>query len=451
MKLAVNIESSRQRDDSLCTMDFGGLPYLPFQKAGIEHMVDQLMTRKAQAVMCADEPGLGKTIQALGVANLLGAKRLLVVCPASLRLNWTREIEKWHVHNPGVVTHINGKMSNKPICHSYVTSYELVAKCLELEPELIIIDEAHYLKNPHTKRVKSILGTNRKRGIIKTPTIFLTGTPMLNSPIDLWPILHHTAPGIIDNMDYWTFARRFCFISEDNWGTTVAKGAQRQPELRTRLRGSGFMVRRFKKEVIEYLPEKAYKIIEFSADNALSKILEKEEKFKTEHLHGISTNSELAKIRQEIGLAKLPKCLKYIKELLDSGTEKLVVFAHHISVIKKLETSLHKYSPVVIIGATPMAMRQQRVDAFQANAVNRVLIGNIRAAGVGVTLTAACDVIMVEASWVPSENEQCIDRLHRIGQSRGVVVHYLIVKDSIDATVLRVAARKRKEIEPALN
>lgn len=451
--LAYNIESSQQPDDSWCMKDYD-LPYLPYQKAGIEHMVDQFAQGR-KAVMLADEQGLGKTIQAIGVANELRLKKLLVICPASLRLNWAREIDRWHTLNDGVDVHLNGQMSDNNLSHSQVTSYELAKHLKDYKPEIIIIDEAHYIKNRETQRTKLILGSAVQKwpGLVSdTPTVFLTGTPIPNRPIEFWPLLYRTASDVITKMTYWQFARRFHYIEADEYGTSFGP-AKRQNELYVRLRGSGFMVRRLKKDVLKDLPPKRYKMVVFPATGETSKVLHKEANFNAREIaeHGVPVGSALPEIRREMGIAKIPQAAEYISAMLNSGVQKIVVFCHHIEVAGLLEEKLREFCPMVITGSTPPAKRQGYVDAFQTDPRVQVLIGNIQAAGVGITLTEAHDVVFVEASWVPGENDQAADRCHRIGQNESVLIHFLVVERSLDAKILGSAAKKKTDIDEVLD
>ena len=447
-----NIFDSKQPNDIFNRKGLSvpkGLSYLPFQIAGITHLVSQL--EKRRSVLLADEQGLGKTVQAIGVANHFGFKKILVICPASLRLNWAREIEKWHIHNPGVKPLLSGKDAYDPQ-KSAVVSYHLAGKVEDYEPDFIIIDEGHYLKNRDTKRTQYILGVN---GLIeKAPSIILTGTPLPNGkPNELYPILRKCAPECINYMSYWDYVRHFCELDFGNYRDYRIIGAKNQKELFTRLRGSGFMTRRLKKDVLKDLPPKRHKMVVFPASGGLKKILDKESEFDALEIarHGVPVGSGLPEIRREMGIEKVPVTVEYISNLLDSGTEKLIVFAHHIEVVDLLSTALKKYNPVVIKGDTPAKTRQYYVDLFQTDPLIRIAVGNLQSMGTGWTLTSAHDVVFVEASWVPGENDQCADRAHRIGQNERVMLHFLVVEGSIDARILGSAALKARDSKGVLD
>jgi len=341
-------------------------------------------------------------------------------------------------------------------------SYDGLVFCLEVEgansflADGVLVHNCHNIKNADTQRTKLILGSGKEwRGLVdKTPSIFLTGTPVPNGrPSEMWPIIYRCAPEIIDYAKYWTFVDRFCLVQDDGQGGVLIRGAKRQAELYARLRGSGFMIRRLKEDVLKDLPPKQYKMVVFPADSETKKILHKESAFSADEIikHGAPVGSALPEYRREMGIAKVPQAVEYIKDMLDGGVEKVVVFAHHVEVIGLLREALEDFGVVVITGATSATARQAACDQFQTNPTRRVFIGNILAAGVGVTLTAAQDVVLVESSWVPGENDQAIDRLHRIGQIGSVLAHILVVEGSLDAKILGSAAHKAGDVGKILD
>ncbi|MDA8113545.1 MAG: SNF2-related protein [Acidithiobacillus sp.] len=341
-------------------------------------------------------------------------------------------------------------------------SYDGLVFCLEVEgansflADGVLVHNCHAIKNADTQRTKLILGSGKEwRGLVdKTPSIFLTGTPVPNGrPSEMWPVIFRCAPEIIDYMKYWTFVDRFCLVQDDGQGGVLIRGAKRQAELYARLRGSGFMIRRLKEDVLKDLPPKQYKMVVFPADSETRKVLHKESAFSADEIlrHGVPVGSALPEYRREMGIAKVPQAVEYIRDMLEGGVEKVVVFAHHVEVIGLLRQALEEYGVEVITGATSAAARQAAVDQFQKDPARRVFIGNIIAAGVGTTLTAAQDVVLVEASWVPGENDQAIDRLHRIGQIGSVLAHILVVEGSLDAKILGSAAHKAGDVGKILD
>jgi len=432
-----------------------GMEWYAFQATGVWYMFYKMQSGRRHLLL-ADEQGLGKTPQAIGLANLIGAKKLLVICPASLRINWVREINAWHMHNPGVVPLLT-KQDKPHKSVSIVTSYALAGSVKEYEPDLIIIDEAHYLKNHNAARTQLLLGNVEKGwpGLVdKAPSVWLTGTPTPNGrPSELWPMFYRCAPDAISSMRRWPFIKRFCrFIPDDTEDVRVT-GAKNEVELFVRLRGSGLMLRRLKKDVLKDLPPKRYKMVVFPVDSSTRVVIERERAFNAVEIvaHGGTTvGSVLPEIRREMGVAKAPACVNYISDMLANGVDKVVVFAHHLEVVGILAEGLRDFGVEVIVGSTPLAKRQAAVDAFQNDPARRVFIGN-EAAEEGWTLTKSADVVLVEPEWVPGKNAQRVDRLHRIGQLRSVLAHLLVVEGSLDAYILSAAARKTVDCERVLD
>jgi SWI/SNF-related matrix-associated actin-dependent regulator 1 of chromatin subfamily A len=333
---------------------------------------------------------------------------------------------------------------------SLATSYELVNVADKYEPDLIIVDESHKLKNPATLRSRYILGDIQVkwRGLIeRAPSLFLTGTPTPNGrPNELWPVVFRCAPEVVDYLKYFPFVRRFCEWYNDG-NEIIVTGARNTEELYARLRGSGFMVRREMDDVLTDLPPLRYKMVVFPPNSYTRTVLNKETAFSVEEIlaHGEPVGTSYPTIRKEMGLAKLPQVIDYIKEVLDNGVAKVVVFAHHVDVVHGLLHGLKSYNPTAVLGATPPKRRDKNIFAFQNDPTVRVFIGN-EAAEEGITLTAAADIVEVEFEWVPGKEDQRPRRLRRIGQLRPVVVHQLVVQNSIDAKILGRATDKAGDI-----
>ena len=425
----------------------------PFQSAGVEYLVNQLRSGR-KSVACFDEQGLGKTPQAIAVANVLGFSKIAVVSPAHLRLNWEREINDWHFHNKGVKVILTGAEEFDPD-QSCGVSYEFADKLAFFDPEILFIDESHYIKTPGAKRVSRVLGNKEEmiEGVVgKTRSIFLDGTPLPNGkPNELWPILYTCAADVIDYMTLWPFIQKFCEIWEDGTEYKVV-GAKNKKELFTRLRGSGFMLRRLKKDVLKDLPPKVFKMVVFPQDSKTRKIIDKESEFNEKEilLHGAPSGSAFDQMRKEMGLAKVEDSLKYITDLLDGGVKKVVVFGHHRDVCFGLKDGLKRYNPVIYIGGLSDKAKMLAESVFQTDSRCRVFIGN-EAAEEGITLTAAQNLIDVEPEWVPGKSDQRYDRLHRITQTGSVVIHILVVEGSLDAKILGSAANKKKDSKEVLD
>lgn len=443
------IQASTRTEPVLPLPAVNGNNYYPFQAAGIEHMVD-LMRAGHRYLLCADEQGLGKTIQAIGVANEMGFRRLLVICPASLRLNWRREIERWHTCGAGVHAVMTGRDTYVPTGYSAVASYNL-AGAVDMDPDMIIVDEVHYVKTPTAARTRAVLGDDETQGIVRrAPTIFLSGTPIPNGrPNEIWPVLFRCAPKVIDYAKIWPFISKYCLYDDY---TQKVLGSKNTTELFVRLRGSGFMTRRLKKDVLKDLPDKRWKLVVFEPDSRTRKVLQKEKQFSAREIveHGIPVGTALPEIRREMGEAKIPQVVDYVTDLLEEGVGKVVVFGHHVVVMQELARQLADYHPVMIIGGVAQGKRQEIVDRFQSDPACRVFLGN-EAAEEGITLTAAQDVVLAEPEWVPGKNDQRVDRCHRIGQKGSVLVHVLVVEESLDAYIMGAALEKADSIKNILD
>lgn len=430
-----------------------GLDYLPFQYAGIEYAVN------GQHTLIADPPGLGKTIQAIGFLNYKNIRFALIICPASLVDNWAREVAKWHVGHPIIQKIRKGtdKINNESTI--VICSYNMLVNAVfmkelhRFEFTAMILDEVHFLKNPKAKRTKAILG---KKGFYKNVdhVIALSGTPIVNKPIELWPILNAISPESIGFKDMFSYGLRYCSGWKGNWGWDFS-GASNMDELGKNLR-THIMVRRNKEEVLTDLPDKFMRVIHLDEDAESRRIVKRMGRFDAEEIMkagGISAQfDELSTLRRELGENKVESAVKYILDQIESGVDKIITFAHHKSVIRALETVFmeKKIKFVTIAGDTPVELRQGYVDQFQNDPETTVIIGSITAMGVGYTLTVSSYVCFVEWSYVPGENKQAIDRAHRIGQKDNVLVDYLSYKDSLDENILQANIRKMKVIDKVM-
>lgn len=441
-----------------------GLHLYGFQRAGIVYCLEALKERKG--VILGDEMGLGKTVQALVVADLLGAKRILVVCPASLKINWAREAQKWL---PSMTVEVGGGTSWKTVPENgmYIVNYD-VLKTLKVEGtlDLLILDEAHYIKNRSALRSRLALKLARQASKV----LMLTGTPIANRPAELFNLLR-----IADRKqfsDFLAYAKRYCDAKQSRWGWDFS-GASNLEELSLRLR-SGLMVRRLKKDVLD-LPAKVRQVVLLDSSNFTSLLHEEQafahlaetieelsfkatladleddiESFKS-FLSGLRAAQarfeEMSTLRRKLAVAKAPFIIEHIKDILEQE-ECVVVFAHHKDLIARLREAFPK--SVTLTGESSAEERQQAVDAFQRGLAS-VFIGSITAAGVGITLTRARTAVFAEIDWVPANLQQAEDRLHRIGQRGSVLIHYVVVDGSIEARVAQKIAAKLDVIERAVD
>ena len=355
-------------------------------------------------------------------------------------LNWQREAAKWLTREVELT----------------VINYDMVHKRLDLAQanwDLVVLDESQHVKNPKAKRTRYTLAIPAKR------RLFLTGTPILNRPVELWPMIESIDPDGLGS-NFFRFARRYCNAQQVRAGRKLVwdfTGASNLDELQDKMRLS-FMVRRLKADVLTELPAKRRQIIPLPPDG-IKALLQRE----AQELEGLTFEeaarrlegesaafSKLAKVRHDLGVAKAEKAIDHIVDMLD-GVEKVVIFAHHHDVINVLQAGLAEFGCVTVTGKTSGPDRQAAVDRFQTDPTCRVLLGNIKAAGVGITLTAASTVIFVESDWTPGWMAQAEDRVHRLGQTESVLIQYLVFDDSLDAVMTQMLVAKANVSDKALD
>jgi SWI/SNF-related matrix-associated actin-dependent regulator 1 of chromatin subfamily A len=415
----------------------------PYQIVGAEWLSSR------QAALLADDMGLGKSAQAIRACDDLLAHTVLVVCPASVVENWRREFAKFSV------------LGTVPTVYSYDAITRGTAKLLH-HYGVLILDEAHYLKSRDAKRTQAIFGEkcDGEGGLAeRAEYVFaLTGTPMPNHPAELWPMLRALAPETITGksgrpMHYWPFVTSYCTTRDNGFGIQIT-GGKRHDVLREKLQP--FMLRRLKSEVLTDLPPITWgelfvegKIDVFKEMKEGSALVDKVLREKgVDGLREIAPH--VATLRRLTGLAKVAPVVEWVKEWLESTDRKLVLFAHHREVIEGLHEKFG-HQCVVLTGSTSSEGRQRAIDRFQSReGYPRILLGQIQAAGVGITLTAASDVLFVESSWVPAENSQAAMRVHRIGQVNPCLIRFATLAGSIDEQIQKAVARKTADITKIL-
>jgi SWI/SNF-related matrix-associated actin-dependent regulator 1 of chromatin subfamily A len=469
-----SVQASQATDADVSIPCNDGLAYLPYQRAGIAYGLNHAN------VLIGDEMGLGKTIQAIGIINAdESIKSVLVICPASLRINWERELTKWLTRKMSIGI-ANGTVPETDIV---IINYDILKKhhavLTSRAWDCKIIDECHYLKNGKAQRTAMVFGkaptpkSDRIAPITSRRTVMLTGTPILNRPSEMWTIAHALAPQKFSSWKY--YHEHFCNAYQTRYGWDVS-GASNLDELQRILRET-IMVRRLKQDVLTELPPKRRQIVVVPVGSA-SKAVAKETKMQASYEAQISSindriNSaicsgdgyeqavadlqeaeqvhftEMTKCRHETALAKVEYAIEHISAAADEA--KVVVFAHHHDVVAALMSGLSDYNPVRLTGEDKMSDRQASVDKFQNDPSCKVFIGSIAAAGVGITLTASSHVVFVELDWVPGNISQCEDRTHRIGQRNSVLIQHLVVDGSIDQKLAETIVAKQAVIETALN
>jgi SWI/SNF-related matrix-associated actin-dependent regulator 1 of chromatin subfamily A len=471
-----NREMSRATDAEIDVPAPEGLAYLPYQKAGIQFAYAH--TR----MLLADEMGLGKTIQVLGLINYVPSiKNVLVVCPASGRINWYRESTKWLMRkfNFGIA-----QGNDFPFMANFIiVNFDILSRhgdfLREREWDLLCIDESHFLKNPKAKRTKQVFG-NKKEKLDPIPAqrvMLLTGTPILNRPKEVWPLINYLDP---ENWNsWWYFAKRYCGAVQGRWGMDV-DGATNLGELQDKLRRS-VMVRRLKRDVLKELPPKRRQIVAFPADSlelqALIRTERAEYEKHAEKLEDLkiavemskasddprdyeqavkalqvgvgAAFSEIAKLRHDTAVAKIPMVIDHLREMLENEN-KLVIFAHHHDVQDRL---MEEFGADAVLhrGGMSDTDKQVSVDRFQTDPAVKLFVGSIKASGLIITLTAASNAAFAELDWTPGWMSQCEDRVHRIGQNDGVLIQHLVLDGSLDADMAQRLIAKQAIIDLAMD
>lgn len=419
----------------------------PFQEVGV-----RFLESRGGSALIADEMGLGKTIQVLSWLALHRELRpAVVVCPASVKWNWRREIEMTFPDDEPVQVlsgHDAAPVAGRGII---IVNYDVLGSWLpelaKLRPKVLVLDECHYIKNNKALRTKAA------RALAKASerVICLSGTPVVNRPIEFYNAIRIVSKGKLFP-NFWDYARRYCDAYHNGYGWNF-KGSSNEGELH-RILTSTIMIRRTKQEVLQDLPPKLRSFVPLELTNRdeyrkaeiayLSWMLEQgKDASRVNHL------AKIEALRQLACAGKLPDALEWIEDFLDSG-KKLVVFAHHRSVVGAVYEKF-RHCAVKVDGSTSLADRDSAVRSFNGDDRVRLFVGNIKAAGVGISLTAASSVAFLELPWSPGELVQAEDRCHRIGQKDCVNVYYLLTVGTIEEWMANLLDEKARTLSAVLD
>jgi SWI/SNF-related matrix-associated actin-dependent regulator of chromatin subfamily A-like protein 1 len=411
-----------------------------------------------------DEPGLGKTIQAIMVMNTLKPQLTVIICPPFLCLNWEKELKAWSTTFRKIqilrkMADVVSRDSDVIIVPDSIIYYAgITEQFYHRQINFMIIDEAHRFKSHDAKRTLGLEAIAKNSSRICA----LSGTPMPNRPIELFTMIKMLDHNAIDLLGRHSYGLRYCGAHHNGFGWDYS-GAARLPELSSKLKDS-FMIRRRKADVLTELPEKVIQILEIEPNFTEKNLIKREQKeFKKslKDLSGIaqflstaegeSTLARLSSERKDIAFSKAQRLVPIVEDILENPKQKLIVFGYHNEPLKELARRLEEFKPMLIQGDTPKDKRDLIVTFFQNDPDRRLLIGNYLACGVGLTLTAADRVLFLEPSWVPAENEQAIDRTHRIGQKNSVLAQFVVFKGSLDELILKSNFKKLDNIHKTLN
>ena len=423
-------------------------PPLNHQKDAIEKLAG------SKRFILADDMGLGKTTSTIIAALETKAKKILIICPASLKINWQREIENYTDRSVYIA---EGKHFSTE--HDFViVNYDILKNFYDLKDkenslitksnfELIVIDEAHYIQNGQAQRTKLV------NSFVKSvdKLWLLTGTPMTSRPMNYYNLLFLIESPVAQN--WMAYAIRYCQGYQFKAGNRKiwnVSGASNLEELRDRT--SRQVLRRLKTEVLD-LPDKIISPIYLRLKSKLYEGLMGEYydwyKNKKEESSSLTVQfSKLMKVRQVIAEEKINDTIELAQNIIDQD-KKVIIFTNFTDTLQKIHSHFGKQS-VYLDGSCTKPQRQYAVDQFQENDKIKVFVGNLKAAGVGITLTAGEAVIMNDLSFVPSDHDQAQDRAYRYGQKNSVSVYYPIFENTIEGVIYDMLSKKKNIIDTVM-
>lgn len=449
----------------------------PYQLAGVEYLI----LRKHG--LLGDEMGLGKSAQAIMTGNAIEAKRTLIVCPASLRLNWEREVWMWStIENVLTYPILKARDGVSTQAHYVIISYDLLrnagilAAIMDLRWDHLILDEAHALKDPKGNgRTKVICAPDLLPSVVGRITM-ASGTILPNQPVEAYNAIRLLNWDAIDRASLQDFRETYyalgggmirgpvydpkigATVSKVHWSDSVRNVPTNLDDLQYRMR-KHVMVRRLKQDVLKDLPAALWRPFPLVMTSGIKTALSHPGWKTAEKLYdmgaldtSVPIDGEIATARRLLGEAKAPAVAEYIEELLREGATKLVVAAWHSSVLDLLRDKLKRHGVAYMDGATSAAARQRAADSFQQSPDVKIILGQMQVIGTGWTLTAAQDCVLAEPDWVPGNNDQMLARIHRIGQTGAHVTgHVPVVPGTLDERILGAAVEKGKNIFIALD
>jgi SWI/SNF-related matrix-associated actin-dependent regulator 1 of chromatin subfamily A len=435
------------------------IDYTPYSnRAPMEHQkvaIEKLLANNK--FILADDMGLGKTTSAVIAALESEAKKILIVCPASLKINWEREIRNYSDRK---ILIVEGRKWGSTF-DFYIINYDIIKNYHTTDKsedsddykllvnagfDLAIVDEAHYVSNNTAQRTRLLNDV-----LEKIPKVWLlTGTPMTSRPINYFNLLK-----IVDSpltLNWQTYVRRYCkgfqfkVGNRKVWNTS---GASNLDELREQTKS--YVLRRMKNDILD-LPEKIVTpiFVELSSkmyDEEMDDFTRISNDNKDKETISVTLN-RLMKVRQLISYEKIPYTCEIIDRCLEQG-KKVIILTNFTMTLDMLHEKYKKNS-VTLDGRMSKDKRQDAVDKFQNEKKYQIFIGNIKAAGVGITLTAAEVVIMNDLSFVPADHSQGEDRAYRYGQKNSVLVYYPIFENTIEKVIYNILQKKKGVIDQVM-
>ena len=409
------------------------MPLYNYQAAGVEF----LYHTKGRALI-ADQPGLGKTVQAIAYAKMLNLKTL-VVAPLSVVINWKKEVKKFTGMNSTVWTSkdVDGDLE----AQFHIINYDAVRKVHDvlrkMDFDMLVCDEATFLKNRNTLRFKTILGSYKERklypGIKTDKVVFLTGTPVMSRPIEAFTLLHILDKNRFSN--FYHFTQRY-----GGWKGVPVRNLKELHE-----RTKDLTIRRKKSDVLQELPDKQRNdlYIEMTTEERKEYLNMLDDLFKEWKFSGKPTVGTMPKIQSYLIDRKIPRLNEIIEEYLDNDRP-LLIFCCFIEPLKRLAEQ-YGHDAAILHGSMSKEERQESIDRLVSEEA-KIGLFSLKAAGMGIDgLQHVIDtVIFLDRDWVPANHEQAEDRVHRIGQDAKVQIYYMTVEDSIDEYMSELINDKMK-------
>ena len=423
-------------------------PPLNHQKIAIEKLAG------SKRFILADDMGLGKTTSTIIAALETGAKKILIVCPASLKINWQREIANYSdrpvfiAEGKKFSTESDFVIVNYDILKNFHDTKTKEESLLEQSKfDLVILDEAHMISNVQAQRTKIINSFAKKISRVW----LLTGTPMTSRPMNYYNLLNLIESPVAQN--WKAYAIRYCQGYQFTAGKRKVwnvSGASNLEELRDRT--SKQILRRLKEEVLD-LPDKIItpvylRLKSKEYESLMGEYYDWYDKNPDESSSLTVQFSKLMKVRKVIANEKVRQTIDFAENILEQG-KKVIIFTNFTDTLQTIYQHFGKQA-VYLDGSCSNSMRQQAVDSFQTDEKIRVFVGNLKAAGVGLTLTSAEVVIMNDLSFVPAEHSQAEDRAYRYGQKSNVLVYYPIYDNTIEAAIYDILNKKKQIIRTVM-
>lgn len=424
-----------------------GINPFPFQRVGIK-FIDE----NDGIAMIGDSMGLGKTMQAIAYTSMKNFLTI-VICPASLKYNWKREIDKFTYHEGLVLSELKKPTykelkDNIPnyviINYEQLEKYEKILK--KIKWDCVVLDESHYISNSKSNRYKKVRSCFKN-----TPhKILLSGTAIKNRPIEFYTQLNFLKPELFPNKEH--FGLRYCDAKLNNWGNKenfkgyIYDGYSNARELNAKI--SSFYIRRLKENVLKDLPDKTINVLDIELTNE-----EKQEYLNLceDFIELLNQNKgeklpislkRVVKIKQFLSKMKINLVKNFVDDLLKEDSRKKVIIFSQFKETQKRLFNYYKKQGNAIISQYSSKRRDDEVEEFNNSPEKRVLVASTISGGVGFNITSANTVVFADLMWNYSDHEQAEDRAYRIGQKNAVSIYYLNYLDTIEQLLWKILEKK---------